>query len=58
MGNLKIRKCPFCKEWLQFEYVGSHTNLACLTRDCAGHCYISGNNEEEIMKKLKKEKGV
>ena len=67
MGNLKIRRCPFCGEWMQFQFVGSHWKLGCLTRYCDGYCYFNGLNEEDIIQKLeklknlrkfKKEKGV
>jgi len=36
----RLAQCPFCEQWLQFQFVGSHWRLACLTRNCEGYCYI------------------
>ena len=50
----RLAQCPFCKQWLQFQFVGSHWRLTCLNRDCTGWCYIMGYNEEDIINKIVK----
>ena len=48
-----VIKCPVCQKQASFQFVGSHWRLICLTRYCEAYFYINGNNEEEILAKIK-----
>jgi len=45
--------CKFCPDPMQFQCIGARWKLGCLNPDREGYCYIYGNNEEDIIRKIK-----